>query len=108
MTPATLEASGDGRFQVRGPMVFRTAGDLLASSEKLFRGAGALVIDLSAVTNADSAGLALLIEWLRTGQAEGRSLGFVGVPEKLEAIARLSGVAEMLGEASATPAPAAA
>lgn len=96
MTAASLEPAGDGRFLVRGPVVFATAGELLAASEKLFNGNGALQIDLSAVSDADSAGLALLIEWLRMGRGGARPVSFTGIPDKLEAIARLSGVDGML------------
>lgn len=96
MTAASLEPAGEGRFLVRGPVVFATAGELLAASERLFNGSGPLVIDLGAVSDADSAGLALLIEWLRKGQRDARQVTFAGIPGKLEAIARLSGVAEML------------
>lgn len=105
MTAATLEPAGEARFLVRGPVVFATAGELLAASERLFNGNGALVIDLSAVSDADSAGLALLIEWLRMGQQGSRPVSFTGIPDKLEAIARLSGVAGMLaGNGESAPA----
>lgn len=102
MTAASLEPAGDGRILVRGPVVFATAGGLLADSEGVFRGSGPLVIDLSAVSDADSAGLALLVEWLRMGSARARPVSIVGMPDKLLAIARLSGVAEMLGGSAAT------
>ena len=44
----------------------------------------------------DSAGLALLLEWLRWGRSERRAVAFQNLPEKLVAIARLSGVDELL------------
>lgn len=93
---------------VRGPVVFGTAGELLAASEKLFNGSGPLTIDLSAVSDADSAGLALLIEWLRMGHGGARQVAFAGIPDKLEAIARLCGVAGMLVGNAATAADTAA
>jgi len=105
VTNATLEVAGEGRFVVRGPVVFATAGELLAASEKLFGGSGPLVIDLVAVSDADSAGLALLIEWLRMGHRGNRRVSFAGIPDKLEAIARLSGVAEMLAGDPGQPGP---
>ena len=42
-----------------------------------FRGEGA-VIDLAAVTGSDSAGLALLIEWLSVAKAAGRAFEIAG------------------------------
>lgn len=96
MTPASLAISSPGHLTVTGPMVFATAGDLLAASRSLLVGSEPVTIDLASVTDADSAGLALLLEWLRWGKAEGRSTTFAAVPEKLLGIARLSDVDSLL------------
>ena len=96
MTAPVLTATGPGQFGLSGPLVFATAGDLLNASRKMLAGVAGVSIDLGGVTRIDSAGLALLLEWLRWGQAEGRSVRFTALPDKLLAIARLSGVEEML------------
>ena len=70
MSDFELVDEGDGRFAVRGDMSFATANSLLRRSDKLFARHQSLAIDLSAVTKADSAGLALIIEW--KSQAAGR------------------------------------
>lgn len=90
--PATLTATGEGQLAVAGPMVFATAADLLVASRKLLTGGAPITIDLGSVTDADSAGLAVLLEWLRWARAEGRPSRFTRLPDKLLAIARLSGV----------------
>jgi phospholipid transport system transporter-binding protein len=54
------------------------------------------VIDLAGVTASDSAGLALLIEWLSVAKSAGRSLRFENIPSQLQQLARLSEVEELL------------
>jgi phospholipid transport system transporter-binding protein len=44
------------------------------------------------VTASDSAGLALLIEWLSVAKSAGRTLRFDNVPSQLRQLARLSDV----------------
>jgi phospholipid transport system transporter-binding protein len=56
------------------------------------------------VTRADSAGLALLIEFLRTAGHAGNSVHFVNVPEQLLSIARVSGLESILSLSTAAQA----
>jgi len=91
-----LTADGAGRIIVTGPVTFATAGDLLRASQGLFVGQKAVTVDFGAVTSVDSAGLALLLEWLRRARHDGRAVKYTGLPEKLVAIAKLSGVDVML------------
>ena len=63
-------------------------------------------MNLGEVTRVDSAGLALLLEWLRLARSEGRAMRFTALPDKLLAIARLSGVDGLLTDAYSGSAPA--
>jgi phospholipid transport system transporter-binding protein len=91
-----IEADGKGRATITGDVTFRTAGKLLPAGLGLFEGQNAVVVDLGAVTKVDSAGLALLLEWLRHARREGCTVTYTGLPDKLVAIAKLSGVEAML------------
>lgn len=93
---ADLVASAPGRFQVTGEMIFATVPALAARSGALFADAGEVTIDLGAVERADSAGLALLVEWLRQARSADRALRFSRVPEQMLAIARVSGLEAVL------------
>jgi phospholipid transport system transporter-binding protein len=96
-----LAADGDGgRFRLTGPAGFRQAAALLAAGERLFDTAPAVTVDLAGVTAVDSATLALLLEWQRQGRHRGRPVAFTGMPERLAALAQLSGVAGLLAGAS--------
>lgn len=86
-----------------GPVTFGSAGALLEAGRQQFDGKAAVVVNLQGVTQADSAGLALLLEWLRQARADGRAMTFTGLPEKLLAIARLSGVEAILAPGYSTP-----
>ena len=49
-------------------------------------------IDLSKVTASNSAGLALLVEWLRYGKQENKTITFSGMPPQLQSIAKVVGI----------------
>jgi phospholipid transport system transporter-binding protein len=94
--PASLEVLGNGRFKVRGPLDAETVTELLEGSEKAFRGEKSLEIDLGGVPEGDSAGLALLIEWVRRARKQKQQLQYKNLPTQLAALARISQVDELL------------
>lgn len=94
--PARLEALGNGRFKVYGAMNAETVTELLKRSADAFKDAGPLEIDLANVPEGDSAGLALMIEWLRLARQRQQTIHFKNVPEQIAALARISEVAELL------------
>jgi phospholipid transport system transporter-binding protein len=57
---------------------------------------GDLQFDLQQVAAADSAGLALLIDWLAEAKARHRTLRYGQPPEALRALARLSDVESLI------------
>ncbi|MGD8783499.1 MAG: STAS domain-containing protein [Thioalkalispiraceae bacterium] len=65
------------------PQVARESAPLVARME------GEIVIDLSGITRADSAGLALLLEWLRLTRRQNVNLRFEQLPKQLMSIARV-------------------
>ncbi|HEY8510199.1 MAG TPA: STAS domain-containing protein, partial [Steroidobacteraceae bacterium] len=53
-------------------------------------------VDCSGVGAADSAGLAVLLDWLAFAKSRGRHIHYVGLPEELLALARISEVEDLL------------
>jgi phospholipid transport system transporter-binding protein len=53
-------------------------------------------VDLAGIRRVDSAGLAGLLDWLRTTREGGVDLTFENVPDQLIAIAEVSGVRDIL------------
>jgi phospholipid transport system transporter-binding protein len=96
MSDFSLEDKGGGRFLLSGEMVFRTAGLILRESEELFEDHTRIEVDLSGVTQSDSAGLALLLEWITWANHTVREIRFVGMPDKINAIAKTTEVDHLL------------
>ncbi len=100
MAKAQIVRDGAFRFHVEGEMTFATAKQLLSQSEDYFTKPMDLEINLSRVTAADSAGLALLLEWkARVGEA-GKLLVVEGLPEAMQSIAHLCCIEPLLNEIS--------
>ena len=96
MSKFKLEDLGDGRFALSGEMTFDTAERILRQSEEPFEAHTQLEIDLSNVTESDSAGLALLLEWVTWANHTVREIRFIGMPEKVAAIAKTTEVERLL------------
>lgn len=94
--PARLEALGNGRFKVYGVLNAETATDLLKRSEAAFKDASSLEIDLANVPEGDSAGLAVLIEWVRRAGQRRQEIHFKNLPPQIAALARISEVESLL------------
>ncbi len=93
---ASIGLSEDGRLQVAGELSFKSVPALVSRSREFFKKGSDLDIDLANVSRADSAGVALLIEWQRQAQKQNKSVCFFNIPSQMLAIARLSGVDELL------------
>jgi phospholipid transport system transporter-binding protein len=83
-------------FGVSGDMMFSTVTGLLNESLAMFEGRQILEVDLGAVARVDSAGLALLIEWMSRGIKNNTEVRFVSVPGQMKEIARMSGLETIL------------
>lgn len=91
-----LEDKGDGKFALSGVLGFNTADQILRESEGLFEEHTRIEVDLEGVTRTDSAGLALLLEWITWANHTVREIRFLNTPEKITAIARTTEVEELL------------
>jgi phospholipid transport system transporter-binding protein len=96
MSGYELIDNGDGNFSLKGEMTFVTAGDILRDSEQPFEKHTRIEVDLSGVTDTDSAGLALLLEWITWANHTVREIRFTGVPPIIDAIARTTEVDNLL------------
>jgi phospholipid transport system transporter-binding protein len=93
---ADFELRDGERSLVNGVMHFTTVTALLRTGSEAIANGRAAVIDLAGVKDSDSAGLALLIEWLSIARAAQRSLRYENIPAQLRQLARLSDVEELL------------
>ena len=95
VSSAKIESLSAGNFLVSGVLDATTVTAVLKVSGKLFAGSPALKVDLSGVTESDSSGLALLLEWLRLARQKRQQITFVNMPHQIEALARISEVEEL-------------
>ncbi len=96
MADFEIKDLGDGKFAITGVMTFATAEKILRASEDPFEDHSQLEIDLSGITASDSAGLALLLEWVTWANHSVREIRFMHMPEKILAIARTTEVENLL------------
>jgi phospholipid transport system transporter-binding protein len=87
-----------GRVVVTGELTFATARDARQIGVMVLEGARGerIVVDCSGVTRADSAGLAVLLDWLAWARRKSRTVTLEGLPESLVAIAKISEVDGLL------------
>jgi len=101
VSTARIEAAGPGVFRVSGVLDFASVGRLEAAARPLLSGAADAVVDLGGVERANSAALALLLEWVDQARRARRRLRFQGVPAGVLEIAKVSNVADLLPLAAA-------
>ena len=85
---------------LEGPVNIETVPGLVSAAEEHFRQRVG-VIDFSAVTEVDSAAVALALEWVRQAERASVKLRLLNVPASIQNLAKLYGVSELLQPASA-------
>ncbi len=93
---AQLELLPEQRARVSGTLGFDTVGALLPLGSAAIRDGTTGIMDLGGVAAGDSAGLALLLEWLSVARQAGKTLRYENIPSQLHQLARLSEVEELL------------
>lgn len=93
-----LASGGAGTLLLTGALNITTVTSIHRESLGYFQNPVATPrsIDLSGVTSADSAGLALLIEWIRLGKQQNCAIKFLNMPVQMLPLARLFGVDHLL------------
>ena len=96
MSQVELQEDSDGRVSVTGVLSFGSVNQALKIMQPLLEDRNAILVDLSAVERADSAGLALLVEWVSRAKQNGIELTYCDIPQQMLAIARVSGLDALL------------
>ncbi len=93
---ASVQSGRDGRLEIHGELSFASVPGLWRDCQAQCTSGTAIDVDLGQVQRSDSAGLALLIEWLREVQRHGGSLRFFNIPAQMLEMARVSGLDQIL------------
>ncbi len=91
-----ISRANGGRYHLEGELSFASVELALKKTAEIFVSADRLVFDLGGIAKVDSAGLALLLEWLRQARAIGVELHYTNLPRQLMAMAHVAGVDEIL------------
>ncbi len=102
---ATMKAGADNAFEVNGDLTHESVVALLEQSDALFAGHGHVTLDLAAVTRADSAGLAWLLELRRRALRRTMRLEVVNMPKQMLEMARLCKLDDVLSREPAQDLP---
>jgi phospholipid transport system transporter-binding protein len=80
-----------GEVILSGALTFASAADIYRATYQRFSQARQPVtVNMKQVTKVDSAGLALLVEWLRQAHTAEYSIHFVNMPNQLRQLIRVS------------------
>jgi phospholipid transport system transporter-binding protein len=93
---AKLERLSDGTYRLRGVLSFASVPAVRRVGLETFVADNDIRLDLSDVSRSDSAGLALLIEWLRYARQRNKTVHYLNMPTQMLAIARASSLDEIL------------
>ena len=89
-----IEREG-ARLIVKVPLVMANASGLLQAGRSALQ-PGEQVFDFSAVTEADSSALAVMLGWLRSAALSRSTVKFAHIPAGVRSLAELYGVTELL------------
>lgn len=92
----SVRAGSPGYFFLEGELSFASALLALKKTAWIFESASDITFDLTGLERADSAGVALMLEWRRRAGQSGATLRYVNLPEQLRAIMRVAGVDRIL------------
>lgn len=95
MKPVIIEQQSPGCYKISGNLTFATINHKTAIT--LEPGIDASIkLDFKNVEMSDSAGLALIIEWLKAARAKQTAIHLENLPKQLLSLAELGGINSLL------------
>jgi|SRR5579863_5895369 len=100
---AAFVAVSSGVYRIDAALTFATIPSLFrAGVERIAAASKQLEFDLQSVSTSDSAGLALLVDWLAEARTRQCALRYRQAPDALLALARLSDVESLIAPDAAS------
>lgn len=93
---AQITSQAADAISLSGKLDFYTV-PAIAQQAKAMLSATQTTVDLAGVEYSDSAGLALLTDWLREARKSAREVCFVNPPEQMRQMAQVCGLDAILG-----------
>ena len=96
MSENGFASRGGGVFELSGRLTFQTVPRFQGHIGAVLQGdPQPVTIDMRGISLADSAGLALMIEWLQRARAAQREMVFANIPEQVQQLIRVNGLQEV-------------
>ncbi len=96
--PATLQSAGEGRLSLEGAIDFGSVPGLYRQLADYLQQGASLSIDLEGVERFNSAGLALLLQWLEDARKRNVELTFLNLPAAHGELASLYNLTGLFGK----------
>ena len=101
--PAELESAGEGRLALSGAIDFDSVAAVYRQLGPYLEQGGSLSLDLENVDRFNSAGLALLLQWLEDARRRQVELTFLNLPQAHAELASLYNLSGLFGDGQAIP-----
>jgi phospholipid transport system transporter-binding protein len=92
----SIRRTAPDRLEAKGAICFDSAAQALSSGLALIDRGENTTIDLAQVSEADSAGLAVLVEWLAHARQLDTAIHYANIPAQILAVARISDLDALL------------
>ena len=91
-----IERGEQDSVRLKGQLSVNSVPDVLNRSADWFQGRESLTVDLSEIDHSDSAGVALLLEWLRRAREQGCRLHYRNLPRQMQSIVDFGDLGDIL------------
>jgi phospholipid transport system transporter-binding protein len=98
VSTAQIRQVAPDRYALVGPLTFESVPALCQEGSQLVSRQPCITLDLGGITRTDSAGLVLMIEWMRLAKQRNGIIRFRNVPKQLRAIASATGVEHLFAD----------
>ena len=96
--PAELKSAGEGRLTLSGALDFDSVPGLYRQLAPHMQQGGSLTLNFKRVGHFNSAGLALLLQWLEDARRRNVELAFLNLPAAHGELASLYNLSGLFGE----------
>lgn len=91
-----IQKTADGLIRIRGELSYVNVSDVHQRAVNFFKNQNTVKIDLGGVTHSDSAGIALLVEWLSDARHRNQGIHFINLPKQMLKMVRVSNLDQVL------------
>ena len=93
---AKVEKREDDSIALSGPLTAATVPEVWEAGQQLLSSATDVLIDLAGVSRCDSAGAAMVVDWVVSRRCSGGTVAVRDLPEQMRAILEVSDLDELV------------